>query len=51
MICSAVLTNALKRCLCRYIGKIYMLLLTFMINLSEVCIILHEIVWIKFMPD
>ena len=38
-------------CLCRFIGTLYILLLTFLINLSEICIILHEIFWIKLKPD
>ena len=32
----------------RFIGKPYILLLTFLINLSEICIIFSEIFWIKF---
>ena len=32
-------------CLCRFIGKLYILLLTFLMNLSEICITLHEFSW------
>ena len=31
-------------CLCRFIGKLYILLWTFLINLSDICIIVHGIV-------
>jgi len=37
-------------CLFRVICKLYILLLTFLI-LSEICIILLEICWIKLKPD
>ena len=32
-------------CLCRFIGKLYILLLTFLMNLSEICITLHGLSW------
>ena len=34
-------------CLCRFIGKLYILLLTILINSSEICKNVHEILWIK----
>ena len=39
------------QCLCRFIGKLYTLLLTFLINLFEISIVLHEIFWIKLRLD
>jgi len=38
-------------CLCRFIGKLYILLLTFLIYLSVICIFLPETIWIKLKPD
>jgi len=33
-------------------GKLFILLLSFLINVSKkLCIILHELFWIKFRPD
>ena len=43
--------NKYNFCLCRFIGKLYILFLTFLINLSKICIISHERVWIKLKPD
>ena len=37
-------------CLCRVIGKLYILLLTFLIDLSEICVIVHDIISIKLKP-
>ena len=34
-------------CVCRCIGKLYSPFLTFLINLSKICIFLHKIYWIK----
>ena len=34
-------------CLCRFIGKLYI----FLITLFEICIFWHEVYWIKFKPD
>ena len=44
-------SNKYNWCVCRFIGKQYILLLTFLINLSEICIIVHERILIKFKPD
>ena len=38
-------------CICRIIVQLYILLLKIRIIVSEVCIILHEIYWIKLKPD
>jgi len=46
-LCSSFKYNwSLKKDIC----ELYILFLTFLIDLSEICIILHEIFWIKFMP-
>ena len=37
-------------CVCRCIGKLWILTVTFLINLSEICIIMHTLFWIKFKP-
>ena len=39
--------NKYNWCLCTCISKLYILLLTCLINLSETCIILPELFWIK----
>ena len=44
-------SNTYNWCLCRFMGKLYILLLTFLITLFEICIILHEIYWIKSKSD
>ena len=38
-------------CFCRYIDKQNILLLTLLINLSEICIIVHDFFWIRLKPD
>ena len=38
-------------CLCRFIGELYILLLTFLIILSEICIISHEIFRLNYVND
>ena len=39
-------------CLIGFMGKLFILLLSFLINVSKkLCIILHELFWIKFRPD
>ena len=40
-----------KWCVCRFIDKLYILHLTLLINVCEICIIVHEIIRIKFKPD
>ena len=39
-------SNQYNCCLCTCIGKLYILLLKFLINLSEIYVILAEIFWI-----
>ena len=43
--------NKYNWCLCTCISKLYILLLTCLINLSETCIILPELFWIKHKLD
>ena len=38
-------------CLCRSIGQLYILLITFLINFSDICKVLHETFWIKLKTD
>ena len=44
-------SNKYKWCLCTCTRKLYILLLTFLINVSEICIILPETFWIKLKTD
>ena len=41
----------LNCCLCRSIGQLYILLITFLINFSDICKVLHETFWIKLKTD
>ena len=43
-------TNIYVDYLCRFIGKLYSSD-NIPVNLSEICIILHETFWIEFKPD
>jgi len=46
-----MLFNKYNFCLCTFIGKLYILLLTFLVYLSELCISVLELVLIKLKLD
>ena len=43
--------NKYNCCLCIFLGKLFILVLKFLIDLSETCIHLLDIFWIKLKPD
>ena len=47
----AVLFLQIELIICRFIGKLYTLLLIFLIKKSEICISVYEMFWIKLKPD
>ena len=40
-----------NRCLCKFIGELYTHFLTFLVHLSEICVLLHAIFRIKLRHD